>query len=716
MKKIHVLYALAAMTMMSCADDKYEVFTTANPNQGEEYEYLNSYDHLKTYVDRAKYPNFKLAGAVPASEFNQKQLVYALAVSNFDEVVTGNAFKYASVVDDKGVMNFSTVKDFTDNAVGAGLLPYGHTLVWHSQQNIKYLTSLMADKELDVDPDDNIPTNVFTTDFSDGVSLGGWGNDHTRTVENGVMIINNPKQANPWEAQVNCETGYVYENGKEYFLKMRIKGSAEGSISAALQNPDNYAGCGDFEPINFTTDWKDVTVRTICNGDNAKRLLLNIGAFAGEIYIDDYTVYYKSAPAITIPVNMVEYTFDDGKLPGGNGADKFSIVDGGPDGSKCMLIDNPSAAANPWDVQPQLIAGYAPDVAYKISMKVKGSVAGSFGLSYESPGWSGAGNVNVTTDWKEVNLSITPTDARSNINLNVGQYAGQLWIDDLKVYYEKSANSIPLTPEEKKEALTQAMDNWIKGMMNATEGRVKAWDLVNEPIGGAGDDGQGNYALQHADNPDDNGVKGDNFYWQDILGDIDFVVLAEKKARKYFEEAGGNPEELKLFINDYNLESWWDGNKKVKSMVNWIKKWENAGAKIDGIGTQMHVSFMLDENDQKRQEESIENMFRILAASGKLIRVSELDMGIVPKAFGEGIKTENVTEEQHHKMAAFYKWIVQKYLEIIPVEQQWGICVWGLTDSPANSGWRAGEPIGAWDINYHRKHTYAGYADGLSGK
>lgn len=214
MKKIHVLYALAAMTMMSCADDKYEVFTTANPNQGEEYEYLNSYDHLKTYVDRAKYPNFKLAGAVPASEFNQKQLVYALAVSNFDEVVTGNAFKYASVVDDKGVMNFSTVKDFTDNAVGAGLLPYGHTLVWHSQQNIKYLTSLMADKELDVDPDDNIPTNVFTTDFSDGVSLGGWGNDHTRTVENGVMIINNPKQANPWEAQVNCETGYVYENGK----------------------------------------------------------------------------------------------------------------------------------------------------------------------------------------------------------------------------------------------------------------------------------------------------------------------------------------------------------------------------------------------------------------------------------------------------------------------------------------------------------------------
>ena len=30
---------------------------------------------------------------------------------------------------------------------------YGHTLAWHSQQNNKYLNSLIADKELDLDPD-----------------------------------------------------------------------------------------------------------------------------------------------------------------------------------------------------------------------------------------------------------------------------------------------------------------------------------------------------------------------------------------------------------------------------------------------------------------------------------------------------------------------------------------------------------------------------------
>ena len=67
----------------------------------------------------------------------------------------------------------------------------------------------------------------------------------------------------------------------------------------------------------------------------------------------------------------------------------------------------------------------------------------------------------------------------------------------------------------------------------------------------------------------------------------------------------------------------------------------------------MHVSYILNEADQKKQEESIVNMFELLAASGKLIKITELDMGIVEKAFGEGIKTELVTFEQYQKMSDF---------------------------------------------------------------
>ena len=160
----------------------------------------------------------------------------------------------------------------------------------------------------------------------------------------------------------------------------------------------------------------------------------------------------------------------------------------------------------------------------------------------------------------------------------------------------------------------------------------------------------------------------------------------------------------------------WNQNKKLKSLIEWIKKWEADGVtKIDGIGSQMHISYYVNPQTQESKKKAIEESFKLLAASGKIVRISELDMGIVD-ADGNDIKTADVTEEQHHAMAEFYTWIIKKYKEIIPAAQQWGICQWCATDSPAGSGWRANQPVGLWDQNYYRKHTYAGFADGLSGE
>ena len=165
----------------------------------------------------------------------------------------------------------------------------------------------------------------------------------------------------------------------------------------------------------------------------------------------------------------------------------------------------------------------------------------------------------------------------------------------------------------------------------------------------------------------------------------------------------------------YNLESDWDQNKKLKSLINWIKKWEADGVtKIDGIGSQMHISCYANAQTQESKKAAIENMFKLMAQSGKLIRISELDMGYVDAA-GNSVSTNNMTEEQHKQMAELYTFVVSKYLEIIPAAQQWGICQWCITDSPKDSGWRKGEPTGLWDKDYYRKHTYAGFANGLLG-
>jgi len=251
------------------------------------------------------------------------------------------------------------------------------------------------------------------------------------------------------------------------------------------------------------------------------------------------------------------------------------------------------------------------------------------------------------------------------------------------------------------------MDRWIAGIMDVTDGYVLDWDVVNEPLSGSDRDGDGLYDLQSVKNVSEADAKN-NFYWQDYLGD-DYVRTAVKFARQY------GPANMKLFVNDYNLESDWDDNQKLKSLIKWIERWEQDGTKIDGIGTQMHISYYMDPNIQASKEEHIVKMFELMAQTGKLIKITELDMGLID-ADGKTVLTANATEEQHKAMSNYYKFIIKKYFEIIPANQRHSITHWSPTDSPTSSSWRGGQPIGLWTGNYNRKHTYAGYADGLAGK
>ena len=352
------------------------------------------------------------------------------------------------------------------------------------------------------------------------------------------------------------------------------------------------------------------------------------------------------------------------------------------------------------------------DVDYVVRLTAKASAEAS--INCILGGWSGAKDQKITipTEWKTINArlsGITPGDA--HVMLQSGDFVGTLWIQKCEVLKIVKANSMPLTPEEKKDTLIWAMDRWIKGMMEACEGKVKAWDVVNEAISGGNPDAEGVYALQH----DLEGTKP-----QDYLGDYDYVRTAVRLAREY------GPEDIKLFINDYNLEYEWHGNdnKKLQSLIKWIERWESDGVtKIDGIGTQTHISFCADPDIQKKHEELIKNSFQLMANTGKLIRISELDMGY-DDANGNKVMTVDMTEEMHKQMSDFYKWIIKTYMEIIPAAQQWGICQWCIKDSPTGSAWRPGEPTGLWMVKkelngnevVYRKHTYGGFADGLAGK
>lgn len=737
----------------SCADDKFVDFKTEKPESIAQYEYLNAYDALKTYIDRSTHPNFKLGVGVAANDFLKGEMVRSVAVANFDEVVAGNAMKYASIVADDGSMDFGTVTKFVEAAKTSGLTVYGHTLCWHSQQNNKWLNSLIANKPKPVDPS---------------------------SVNRVLHIVAGEPKDNVWDWEIYYDLDNVLEIGKQYTLTLRIKGSNPGAFSFWPGMKDGSNTHYGFPECTSGEGWIDNTI-VFTPTSSIDRLRFCFGKLGGDLYFDDVVLKADGSEANLLVNSSFDeddishwttvswmglsygveelgesgstvwfesiitngdaegedvscfYATEDGK--GGPYAAPIGETGTGADGvGRAFIVKSADNPAEDHSTQFFVKANTVlkeGDIC-KLSFKYKADkAAGSDSQTHKKPGeyifYDAGVSVNFTTQWQKFEKEFTVTEQMvtnegvqpfQTIAWNLAKFkeANTYYFDDIEFGIQKKAEGIPLTPEEKKEVLTNELERWIKGMMEACGGSVTAWDVVNEPISGGGDDGNGNYALQSATNPDDNGVGGQNFYWQDFLGD-DYVRIPIKFARKYFAENGGNSGDLKLFINDYNLESWWDNNKKVKSLINWIKRWESDGeTKIDGIGTQMHVSYILNEADQKKQEKSIVNMFELLAASGKLIKITELDMGIVEKAFGEGIKTELVTFEQYQKMSDFYKFIIQKYFEIIPVAQQYGITQWAATDSPADSGWRKGQPIGLWDLNYNRKHTYAGFADGLAGK
>lgn len=713
MNKQILVSALGAMFLASCADHFDQNFETVRPDKEAQYGYLEQYDALKEYIkDR---PNFHLGIGTTVDEYNKKELVYALTNSNFNETVAGNAMKMASCVADDGSMNFDKVSEYVKNATDAGLSVYGHTLAWHAQQPNKYLNQLIADKELP--PSSNV----------------------TR-----CLVIKNAEAGGHWDAQLYFPA--QLSQGKKYVFKMNAKATAPfelilwgapgdaglGSISVGTKWNEytvNFTPAANYENFVFAAGKLggelDIKSLSLCEEGSTNNLIVNGDIKGDEVPCNKPYSWHKvtteikevaESQVVEIPVSVGHLTFDDGKNLGGWGMDNApKIVNG------VCEVGNNAAKANPWDSQVNYEPGFAFEngKAYHLKMKIKGSVAGEFGAVFQNPdGYKGCGDfptIKVTTDWKEVDVTTTCNgDNALRLLLNIGKYAGTLYIDDFEVYYTKSSNTIPLTDEEKKEALTPVLQNWIYGMMEATEGKVKAWDVVNEALSGEDKDGDGKFDLQSAKRgnvkPDD---AKNNFYWQDYLGDINYVRTAVAAARKGFADAGGNPEDLKLFINDYNLESDWDQNGKLKSLIKWIKDWEADGVtKIDGIGSQMHISCYGNPQTQEAKKNAIENMLKLMAESGKLVRISELDMGYVD-ANDKEVKTADMTEEQHKEMRALYEFVVKKYLELIPENQQWGICQWCATDSPANSGWRAGLPTGLWDSDYYRKHTYGGFAAGF---
>ena len=135
---------------------------------------------------------------------------------------------------------------------------------------------------------------------------GGWGNGFKSEIVDGACVINHEVTPDPWNVQVNF--GNVYPKGAIINLSMEVKGSEEGSISAGLQNSNGYKDCGNFPAINLTKDYKKVAVSTVCSGDGADRLLLNLGTYAGTVSIKNLKIVAEGVKQETVTISPSGYS------------------------------------------------------------------------------------------------------------------------------------------------------------------------------------------------------------------------------------------------------------------------------------------------------------------------------------------------------------------------------------------------------------------------
>ncbi|HIW44199.1 MAG TPA: endo-1,4-beta-xylanase, partial [Candidatus Prevotella stercoripullorum] len=301
--------------------------------------------------------------------------------------------------------------------------------------------------------------------------------------------------------------------------------------------------------------------------------------------------------------------FETGKLApwdGWGGESTREVVAGeGVDGSYAAKLYNPAAGSE-----------YSSQFVYNLSAPLENgkTYVLRFQIRAEQPGGSiqfawqnlsyGNGEIyhmfdNIGTDWVTFEEEFTCTkDDAQQLCFNFGKVATTYYIDNIEFGTRKEeaeqqqanratrATTITYelkTLEEKRTALLGAMESWIGGMLQHVSGdqRFVGWDVINEPItddgyyrgidghfGGTVEDDNGNTVYDQE--PTESTTDGLNlnwgsghFYWGYYLGK-DYAVKAFELARKYA------PADMKLYVNDYNLETNPSKLAKLIEFVNYI--------------------------------------------------------------------------------------------------------------------------------------------------
>jgi len=768
-----LLPAVAAATLLAgCDDTKMEWGTPEGHNAVTTAEIplavkevLANYDDIKTYA--AQYtPNMLVGLGLGAAQYvaaADDEPYQVLPNSNFQMFTTGNAMKMDAIVGASGTLNFTSLDAFLDR-MPSDMKLYGHNFIWHTQQQQSYLQSLIAPKKT-IEAEGGV-ANELTGDATnfDGGTTGGWGswgsNKQSGEVVEGAgpdgsaaLVLTSKADGNFWEAQCAYTFDTPLQKDVVYVIKFQAKSSVSaGQLQFQYQNGTTYGSQGGYNTFDIGTEWQTYQYEfTITDYDDVNRIILNFGKVGATYYIDNIEFGLKVEDPMDNMLGGIDTDFEgDATCSWGSwGSNKASAgieAGAGQNGSSAMVLAN-NGDGNYWEAQfaYTFSSPLQKDTPYIIQFYAKSTTgAGKLQFQYQNSTTYGSqgcyAEFDVGTEWTlcEKEFTITDYDDVDRIIINFGKVGGTYYLDNIKFGPKKSTASAKprkaskvtwtfKTADEKREALLDFMDTWIKGMADHLKEKgitPYGYDVINEPIadgscgvrglngvfGGSVTDDDGN--VTYDSEPTEDTVDGltlnwgsGHFYWGYYVSD--FAVQAFQKARQYL------PAETKLFVNDYNLEQ---SESKLDAFINFAKSIDadNGSAIVDGLGTQMHLSISATDDTDANAEKvaelktKVDNMFQKMAATGKLVRVTELDVAL---------GTSSPSSAAYQAQSDIYKMVFESYKANIPSAQQSGITIWTLSDNEdEHEYWLSGDAPNLWDANYLRKWAYKGVCDGIAGE
>ena len=193
---------------------------------------------------------------------------------DFDAVTFEYNMKHGAIVGASGTLDFSQADALVDKSTAAGVAVFGHTLVWHQNNNGDYLRSLgttsaasgpdlLADLngKFENSGSGTTPATIFQGWFG---STGGNGaatfERETSSPQQGsgaLKITVTTPGANPWDVQF-LNGDWKPTAGKTYQIKFWVKSTGSGSFRAINQTPN--AGSPHFTQMTVTptATWSEV--------------------------------------------------------------------------------------------------------------------------------------------------------------------------------------------------------------------------------------------------------------------------------------------------------------------------------------------------------------------------------------------------------------------------------------------------------------------------